>query len=203
MGGLMNLVPVVVEQSSRGERSFDIFSRLLRERIIFVSGEVEDGMAALVCAQLLFLEADNPAKEISLYINSPGGVVTAGFAIYDTMRYIKSPVATLCAGFAASMGSFLLMAGEPCRRVCLPNARIVLHQPSGGYSGQASDVARHAEDMIRTKRRITELYARHCGRTYEEAEAALDRDNFLDAEQAKAFGLIDHIYENRDGREAA
>jgi ATP-dependent Clp protease, protease subunit len=203
MGGLMNLVPVVVEQSSRGERSFDIFSRLLRERIIFVSGEVEDGMAALVCAQLLFLEADNPAKEISLYINSPGGVVTAGFAIYDTMRYIKSPVATLCAGFAASMGSFLLMAGEPGRRACLPNARIVLHQPSGGYSGQASDVARHAEDMIRTKRRITELYARHCGRTYEEAEAALDRDNFLDAEQAKAFGLIDHIYENRDGREAA
>ena len=199
----MSLVPMVVEQSSRGERSFDIFSRLLRERIIFVSGEVEDGMAALVCAQLLFLEADNPAKEISLYINSPGGVVTAGFAIYDTMRYIKSPVATLCAGFAASMGSFLLMAGEPGRRVCLPNARIVLHQPSGGYSGQASDVARHAEDMIRTKRRITELYAQHCGRTYEEAEAALDRDNFLDAEQAKAFGLIDHIYENRDGREAA
>jgi ATP-dependent Clp protease, protease subunit len=202
MGGLMNLVPMVVEQSSRGERSFDIFSRLLRERIIFVSGEVEDGMAALVCAQLLFLEADNPAKEISLYINSPGGVVTAGFAIYDTMQYIRSPVATLCAGFAASMGSFLLMAGEPGRRVCLPNARIVLHQPSGGYSGQASDVARHAEDMIKTKRQITELYARHCGRSYEEAETALDRDNFLDAEQAKAWGLIDHIYERRVDAEA-
>jgi ATP-dependent Clp protease, protease subunit len=203
MGGLMNLVPMVVEQSSRGERSFDIFSRLLRERIVFVSGEVEDGLAALVCAQLLFLEADNPSKEISLYINSPGGVVTAGLAIYDTMQYIKSPVATLCAGFAASMGSFLLMAGAPGRRVCLPNARIVLHQPSGGYSGQASDVARHAEDMIRTKRQITELYAKHCGRTYEEAETALDRDNFLDAEQAKAWGLIDHIYEHRDAGDAA
>jgi ATP-dependent Clp protease protease subunit len=197
----MNLVPMVVEQTSRGERSFDIFSRLLRERIVFVSGEVEDGMAALVCAQLLFLEADNPKKEISLYINSPGGVVTAGFAIYDTMQYVRSPVATLCSGFAASMGSFLLMAGEPGRRVALPNARIVLHQPSGGYSGQASDVARHAEDMIRTKRRITELYAQHCRRTYREAEIALDRDNFLDAEQAKAWGLVDHIYEKRADQE--
>ena len=199
----MNLVPMVVEQSSRGERSFDIFSRLLRERIIFVNGPVEDGMAALICAQLLFLEADNPKKEIFLYINSPGGVVTAGFAIYDTMQYIKSPVSTFCMGFAASMGSFLLMAGEPGHRVCLPNARIVLHQPSGGFSGQASDVARHAEDILKTKRQLQEIYAKHCGRTYEEIERALDRDNFLDAEEAKAFGLVDHVYGTRDEAEDA
>jgi ATP-dependent Clp protease protease subunit len=197
----MNLVPMVVEQSSRGERSFDIFSRLLRERIIFVNGPVEDGMSALICAQLLFLEADNPKKEIFLYINSPGGVVTAGFAIYDTMQYIKSPVSTFCMGFAASMGSFLLMAGEPGHRVCLPNARIVLHQPSGGFQGQASDIARHAEDILKTKRRLQEIYAKHCGRTYEEVERALDRDNFLDAEEAKAFGLVDHVYGTRDEAE--
>ena len=199
----MNLVPMVVEQSSRGERSFDIFSRLLRERIIFVNGPVEDGMAALICAQLLFLEADNPKKEIFLYINSPGGVVTSGFAVYDTMQYIKSPVSTFCMGFAASMGSFLLMAGEPGHRVCLPNARIVLHQPSGGFSGQASDVARHAEDILKTKRQLQEIYAKHCGRTYEEIERALDRDNFLDAEEAKAFGLVDHVYGTRDEAEDA
>jgi ATP-dependent Clp protease protease subunit len=204
MGGLsMNLVPMVVEQSSRGERSFDIFSRLLRERIIFLNGPIDDGVSALVCAQLLFLEAENPKKEIALYINSPGGVVTAGFAIYDTMQYIKSPVSTLCSGMAASMGSFLLMAGEPGHRVCLPNTSVILHQPSGGYSGQASDVERHAEDIIKTKRRITSLYAKHCGRTYEEAERALDRDNFLDAEQAKAWGLVDHVYERREEGEAA
>jgi ATP-dependent Clp protease protease subunit len=197
----MNLVPMVVEQSSRGERSFDIFSRLLRERIIFVNGPVEDGMSALISAQLLFLEADNPKKEIFLYINSPGGVVTAGFAIYDTMQYIKSPVSTFCMGFAASMGSFLLMAGEPGHRVCLPNARIVLHQPSGGFQGQASDIARHAEDILKTKRRLQEIYAKHCGRTYEEVERALDRDNFLDAEEAKAFGLVDHVYGTRDEAE--
>jgi ATP-dependent Clp protease protease subunit len=197
----MNLVPMVVEQSSRGERSFDIFSRLLRERIIFVNGPVEDGMSALICAQLLFLEADNPKKEIFLYINSPGGVVTAGFAIYDTMQYIKSPVSTFCMGFAASMGSFLLMAGEPGHRVCLPNARIVLHQPSGGFQGQASDIARHAEDILKTKRRLQEIYAKHCGRTYEEVEHALDRDNFLDAEEAKAFGLVDHVYGTREEAE--
>ncbi len=197
----MNLVPMVVEQSSRGERSFDIFSRLLRERIIFVNGPVEDGMAALICAQLLFLEADNPKKEIFLYINSPGGVVTAGFAIYDTMQYIKSPVSTFCMGFAASMGSFLLMAGEPGHRVCLPNARIVLHQPSGGFQGQASDIARHAEDILKTKRQLQTIYAKHCGRTYEEVERALDRDNFLDAEEAKAFGLVDHVYGTRDEAE--
>jgi len=204
MGGLtMNLVPMVVEQSSRGERSFDIFSRLLRERIIFLNGPIDDGVSALVCAQLLFLEAENPKKEIALYINSPGGVVTAGFAIYDTMQYIKSPVSTLCSGMAASMGSFLLMAGEPGHRVCLPNTSVILHQPSGGYSGQASDMARHAEDIIKTKRRLTELYAKHCGRTYEEVERALDRDNFLDAEQAKAWGLVDHVYERREEGEAA
>ena len=204
MGGLtMNLVPVVVEQSSRGERSFDIFSRLLRERIIFLNGPIDDGVSSLVCAQLLFLEAENPKKEIALYINSPGGVVTAGFAIYDTMQYIKSPVWTLCSGMAASMGSFLLMAGEPGHRVCLPNTSVILHQPSGGYSGQASDMERHAEDIIKTKRRITTLYAKHCGRTYEEAERALDRDNFLDAEQAKAWGLVDHVYARRDEGEAA
>ena len=204
MGGLtMNLVPMVVEQSSRGERSFDIFSRLLRERIIFLNGPIDDAVSALVCAQLLFLEAENPKKEIALYINSPGGVVTAGFAIYDTMQYIKSPVWTLCSGMAASMGSFLLMAGEPGHRVCLPNTSVILHQPSGGYSGQASDMERHAEDIIKTKRRITTLYAKHCGRTYEEAEQALDRDNFLDAEQAKAWGLVDHVFERREEGEAA
>jgi ATP-dependent Clp protease protease subunit len=204
MGGLtMNLVPMVVEQSSRGERSFDIFSRLLRERIIFLNGPIDDGVSALVCAQLLFLEAENPKKEIALYINSPGGVVTAGFAIYDTMQYIKSPVATLCSGMAASMGSFLLMAGEPGRRVCLPNTSVILHQPSGGYSGQASDMQRHAEDIIKTKRRINELYAKHCGRTYAEVEAALDRDNFLSAEDAKAFGLVDHVVERREEEAAA
>jgi len=201
MGGLMNLVPMVVESTSRGERSFDIFSRLLRERIIFVNGPVEDGMASLICAQLLFLEAENPKKEIGLYINSPGGVVTAGLAIYDTMQYIKAPVATLCMGFAASMGSLLLMAGEPGQRVCMPNARIVLHQPSGGFSGQASDIARHAEDIIKMRQRIYELYARHCGRTMEEVAVALDRDNFLDAQQAKAWGLVDHVWASRDEAE--
>jgi ATP-dependent Clp protease protease subunit len=202
MGGLMNLVPMVVEESSRGERAFDIFSRLLRERIIFLNGPIDDGVAALICAQLLFLEADNPKKPIDLYINSPGGVVTAGFAIYDTMQYIKSPVATVCMGMAASMGSFLLMAGEPGARVCLPNSGILLHQPSGGFSGQASDVERHAEDIIKTKRRLNETYAKHCGRTYEEVERDLDRDHFLNAEEAKAWGLVDHIYASREAREA-
>ena len=199
----MTLVPMVIEESSRGERSFDIYSRMLRERIIFLNGPVEDGMAATICAQLLFLESENPKKEIALYINSPGGVVTAGLAIYDTMQYVKAPVSTFCMGFAASMGSFLLMAGEPGRRVCLPNARIVLHQPSGGFQGQASDVARHAEDILKTKRRLNEIYAKHCGRTYEEVERALDRDNFLSAEEAKAFGLVDHVYGTREEQEGA
>jgi ATP-dependent Clp protease protease subunit len=203
MGGLMNLVPMVVEQSSRGERAFDIFSRLLKERIIFLNGPVEDGMAALICAQLLFLESENPKKEIAMYINSPGGAVTAGFAIYDTMQYIKSPVSTVCMGFAASMGSFLLMAGAKGRRIILPNARIVVHQPSGGFQGQASDIARHAEDIIKLKRRITELYAKHCGRSYEEVERTLDRDYFMSAEEAKAWGLVDHIYDAREELDAA
>ena len=199
----MNLVPMVVEQSSRGERSFDIFSRLLRERIIFLNGPVDDGLSALICAQLLFLEADNPKKEIFLYINSPGGVVTSGFAIYDTMQYIKSPVSTFCMGMAASMGSFLLMAGEPGQRICLPNARILLHQPSGGFSGQASDIERHAEDIIKTRRQMYTLYAKHCGRTYEEVERALDRDNFMSAEEAKAWGLVDHVYGSREESDPA
>jgi ATP-dependent Clp protease, protease subunit len=198
MRGLdMTLVPMVVEESSRGERAFDIFSRLLRERIIFLNGEVEDGMAALICAQLLFLEAENPKKEIALYINSPGGMVTAGMAIYDTMQYIRSPVATTCMGFAASMGSFLLMAGEPGKRVALPNARIMLHQPSGGYQGKVSDIERHAEDIVKTKRQINELYAKHCGRTYEEVERTLDRDHFMSAEDAKAWGIVDEVWSGR------
>jgi ATP-dependent Clp protease protease subunit len=193
----MGLVPMVIEESSRGERAFDIFSRLLRERIVFVNGPVEDGMAALVCAQLLYLEAENPKKEVSLYINSPGGVVTAGFAIYDTMQYIRSPVATFCMGFAASMGSFLLMAGEPGRRISMPNARIMVHEPSGGFQGKASEIERHAEEILATKRRIHELYAKHCGRTLEEVVRAVDRDNFMSAEEAKAFGLIDMVSADR------
>src|ERR1700761_6689775 len=195
---MMNLVPMVGEQSSRGERAFDIFSRLLRERVVFLNGPIDDGVSALICAQLLFLEAENPKKQIDLYINSPGGMVPSGLAIYDTMQYIKSPVATLCMGMAASMGSFLLMAGEAGSRVSLPNARIMLHQPSGGFRGQASDIERHAEDIIKTKRRLNELYAKHTGKTVEDVERALDRDNFLSAEEAKTFGLVDHVYEKRD-----
>lgn len=197
MGGVMSLVPMVVEESGRGERAFDIYSRLLKERIIFLNGPVEDNMSALICAQLLFLEADAPRKPISMYINSPGGSVTSGLAIYDTMQYISSPVATVCMGFAASMGSFLLMAGEPGSRISLPNSRIVLHQPSGGFQGQASDFARHAEDILKTKRRITEIYAEHCGRAYEDVEQTLDRDFFMTAQDAKEWGLIDHIYKTR------
>ena len=192
-----NLIPMVVEQSSRGERSFDIYSRLLRERIIFLNGPIDDGVSALVCAQLLFLESEQPKKEISIYINSPGGVVTSGMAIYDTMQYITSPVATLCMGTARSMGSFLLMAGEPGRRVALPNASILLHQPSGGYQGQASDIQRHAEDIVKVKRRMIDLYARHCGRTEEEVERTLDRDYFMTAEEAKAWGIVDAVYDKR------
>ena len=198
----MNLVPMVVEQTSRGERAFDIFSRLLKERIIFLTGPVEDGMSALICAQLLFLESENPKKEIAIYINSPGGVVTSGLAIYDTMQYIKSPVSTVCVGMAASMGSFLLAAGEPGHRVSLPNSRIMVHQPSGGFRGQASDIERHAEDIIKTKRRLNELYAKHTGQSVEAIERALDRDNFLSAEEAKTFGLVDNVYEKRDAAEA-
>ena len=199
----MNLVPMVVEQSSRGERAFDIFSRLLRERVIFLNGPVEDGMSALICAQLLYLESENPKKPIDMYINSPGGVVTSGLAIYDTMQYIRCPVSTTCMGMAASMGSFLLMAGEKGMRVALPNARIMVHQPSGGFQGKASDIERHAEDIIRTKRRLNEIYAKHCGRTYEEVERTLDRDHFMSAEEAKEWGLVDHIYDSRESAEKA
>jgi ATP-dependent Clp protease protease subunit len=192
-----NLVPMVIEQSSRGERAFDIFSRLLRERIIFVNGPIEDGMAALVCAQLLSLESDNPNKEVALYINSPGGMVTSGFAIYDTMRYIRCPVSTVCIGTARSMASFLLMAGTPGRRIALPNSSVVVHQPLGGFQGQASDIERHAEDIVKTKRRMIALYAEHCGRTAEEVERTLDRDYFMTADEAKAWGIVDHVYDTR------
>ena len=188
---MSNFVPVVIEQSSRGERSFDIFSRLLRERIVFLNGQIDDNMSAIICAQLLFLEAEGAGKEIAMYINSPGGVVTSGFAIYDTMQYIKCPISTVCMGFAASMASFLLMAGTPGRRIALPNASIVLHQPLGGFQGQASDIQRHAEGILRTKRQMTELYAQHCGRTYEDVERTLDRDFFMTAREAKDWGLVD------------
>jgi ATP-dependent Clp protease protease subunit len=194
----LQLVPMVVEQSSRGERSFDIYSRLLRERIVFLNGEVNDTVSALVCAQLLFLEAENPKKPIYLYINSPGGVVTSGFAMYDTMQYITSPVHTVCMGTARSMGSFLLMAGEPGERVALPNSSLHVHQPLGGFQGQASDILIHAEEMRQTKHRVISLYAKHCGRTYEDVERTLDRDHFMSAEEAREWGLIDRILSVRD-----
>jgi ATP-dependent Clp protease, protease subunit len=194
----MNLVPMVVEQTNRGERAFDIFSRLLKERIIFITGPVEDGMATLVCAQLLFLEAE---KEISLYINSPGGVVTSGMAIYDTMQFIKPPVSTLCIGQAASMGSLLLCAGEKDMRFATPNARIMVHQPSGGFQGQASDIERHAQDIIKMKRRLNEVYVKHTGRDYETIERTLDRDHFMTAEEAKDFGIIDKVISSRSAIE--
>ena len=193
----MNLVPMVVEQTNRGERAYDIFSRLLKERIIFITGGIEDGMASLIVAQLLFLEAENPKKEISMYINSPGGVVTSGMAIYDTMQFIRPPVATLCIGQAASMGSLLLCAGEKGMRYALPNARILLHQPSGGFQGQASDIERHAEDIIKMKRRLNEVYVRHTGQDYETIDRTLDRDYFMSAEDARAFGLVDEVITKR------
>jgi ATP-dependent Clp protease protease subunit len=197
----MNLVPMVVEQSNRGERAYDIFSRLLKERIIFVTGPVEDGMASLVCAQLLWLEAENPKKEISMYINSPGGVVTSGLAIYDTMEFIKPPVTTLCIGQAASMGSLLLTAGAKDLRFSLPNSRIMVHQPSGGYQGQVTDIMIHARETENLKRRLNEIYVKHTGRSYDEIETALERDNFLTAESAKEFGLIDKVIESRESIE--
>ncbi|WP_062229279.1 ATP-dependent Clp protease proteolytic subunit [Aureimonas frigidaquae] len=199
----LNLVPMVVEQTNRGERAYDIFSRLLKERIIFVTGPIEDSMATLVCAQLLFLEAENPKKEISLYINSPGGVVTSGMAIYDTMQFIKPAVATLCIGQAASMGSLLLCAGHKDMRFATPNARIMVHQPSGGFSGQASDIERHAQDIIKLKRRLNEVYVQHTGQDYETIERTLDRDHFMTAEEALSFGLIDKVYSSRDALEGA
>ncbi len=193
----LSLVPMVIEQTNRGERAYDIFSRLLKERIIFINGPVEDGMAMLVCAQLLFLEAENPKKEISLYINSPGGVVTSGMAIYDTMQFIRPPVSTLCMGQAASMGSLLLTAGAKGHRFTLPNARIMVHQPSGGFQGQASDIERHAQDIIKMKRRLNEIYVQHTGQDYEVIEKTLDRDHFMTAEEAKAFGLVDDVIQYR------
>ena len=194
----MQLVPMVVERSERGERSYDSYSRLLRERIIFLNGEVDDTVSALVCAQLLFLESENPEKPIHLYINSPGGVISSGLAMYDTMQYISAPVHTLCMGTARSMGSFLLMAGEPGHRAALANASLHVHQPLGGVQGQASDIFIHAEEMQRTKQRITQLYARHCGRSFEEVEQTLDRDRFMSAEQACEWGLIDQVLVRRD-----
>jgi ATP-dependent Clp protease protease subunit len=197
---------MVVEQTNRGERAFDIYSRLLKERVIFITGPIEDHMATLVTAQLLFLEAENPKKEIAMYINSPGGVVTSGMAIYDTMQFIKPPVSTLCIGLAASMASLLLTAGETGMRFALPNARILLHQPSGGFQGQASDIERHAEDIIKMKRRLNEIYVKHTGQNYETIEKTLDRDYFLTAEEAQKFGLIDRVLTTRsalDGGEKA
>ncbi|MGT2480956.1 ATP-dependent Clp protease proteolytic subunit [Methylobacterium oryzae CBMB20] len=197
------LVPMVVEQSSRGERAFDIYSRLLRERIIFLTGPVEDYGASLIVAQLLFLEAENPKKEISFYINSPGGVVTSGLSIYDTMQFIRCPVTTLCVGQAASMGSLLLTAGEPGHRFALPNARIMVHQPSGGFQGQATDILIHAREIEALKRRLNEIYVKHTGRDYDTIHTALERDNFMTADAAKEFGLIDEVIEKRPEPAAA
>ena len=191
------LVPMVVEQTSRGERSYDIFSRLLKERIIFVSGPVHDGMATLIVAQLLFLEAENPSKEIAMYINSPGGVVTSGLSIYDTMQYIRPKVSTLCIGQAASMGSLLLAAGETGMRYSLPNSRVMVHQPSGGFQGQESDIALQAKEILELKERLNKIYVKHCGQSLKKVEAALDRDNFMTAEAAKEWGIIDQIVDKR------
>jgi ATP-dependent Clp protease protease subunit len=193
----LNLVPMVVEQTNRGERAYDIFSRLLKERIVFITGGIDDGVSTLVVAQLLFLEADNPKKEVNMYINSPGGVVTSGLAIYDTMQFIRPAVTTLCIGQAASMGSLLLTAGEKGMRFCLPNARVLLHQPSGGFQGQASDIERHAEDIIRLKRRLNEIYVKHTGQSYETIERTLDRDFMMSATDAQKFGLIDKVIDKR------
>ncbi len=192
------LVPMVVEQTARGERAFDIYSRLLKERIIFVVGPVDDNMSTLICAQLLFLESENPKKDISMYINSPGGIVTSGLAIYDTMQYIKPDVSTVCFGQAASMGSLLLASGAKGKRYSLPNSRIMLHQPSGGFQGQATDIEIHAKEILDLKSRLNEIYNKHTGKTTKEIEKALDRDNFLKPEDAKNFGLIDHVVDKRE-----
>jgi ATP-dependent Clp protease protease subunit len=192
------MVPMVVEQTNRGERAFDIYSRLLKERVIFVTGGVEDYMASVITAQLLFLEADNPKKEISMYINSPGGVVTSGMAIYDTMQYIRAPVSTVCIGQAASMGSLLLTAGEKDMRFALPNARIMVHQPSGGFQGQASDIERQAQEILDMRARLNKIYVHHTGQTLRKIEDALERDTFMTAEQAKDFGLIDTVTTKRE-----
>ncbi len=200
---MSTLVPMVVEQTSRGERAYDIYSRLLKERVIFVTGPIEDYMASLITAQLLFLEAENPKKEISMYINSPGGVVTAGMAIYDTMQYIRPPVSTLCIGQAASMGSLLLAAGEKDMRFALPNARIMVHQPSGGFQGQASDIERHAQEILDMRARLNKIYVNHTGQTLRKIEDALERDTFMTADQAKDFGLIDKVVTARGTDDAS
>jgi len=191
------LVPMVVEQTNRGERAYDIYSRLLKERIIFITGPIEDGMASLVVAQLLFLEAENPKKEVSMYINSPGGIVTSGLAIYDTMQFIRPAVSTLCTGQAASMGSLLLAAGAKDLRFALPNARIMVHQPSGGFQGQATDIMLHAQEILNLKRRLNEIYVKHTGQPLKKIEDALERDMFLTSEMAKDFGLIDKVIDKR------
>jgi ATP-dependent Clp protease, protease subunit len=197
------LIPQVIENTSRGERGFDIYSRLLRERIVFLTGPLDDHVASVIVAQLLFLEAENPKKEISMYINSPGGVVTSGLAIYDTMQFIRPKVSTLCIGQAASMGSLLLAAGEAGMRFALPNARIMVHQPSGGFQGQASDIVRHAEDIMKVKRRLNEIYVRHTGRDYDSIENTLDRDHFMSAEESRTFGIVDQVIEKRPDEPAA
>ena len=193
-----NLIPMVVEQSNRGERAYDIYSRLLKERIVFVTGPIEDYMASVITAQLLYLEAENPKKEVSMYINSPGGVVSSGLAIYDTMQYIKPEVSTLCIGQAASMGSLLLAAGAKNKRFALPNSRIMVHQPSGGFQGQASDIERHAKEIISLRGRLNEIYVSHTGKDLKTIESALDRDTFMTSEDAKNFGLIDKVVEKRE-----
>jgi len=192
-----NLIPMVVEQSNRGERAYDIYSRLLKERIVFLVGPVDDSVASLITAQLLFLESENPKKEIYLYINSPGGLVTSGLGIYDTMQYIKSEVSTLCIGQAASIASFLLAAGEKGKRFSLPNSRVMVHQPSAGFTGQATDIEIHAKEVLSLKKRLNEIYSKHTGKSVEEVKAALERDNFMTAENAKSFGLIDKVVDKR------
>ncbi len=193
----MQLVPMVVEQTNRGERAYDIFSRLLKERIIFITGPIDDHTATLVVAQLLFLEAENPKKELSMYINSPGGVVTSGMAIYDTMQFVRPPVSTLCVGQAASMGSLLLAAGAKDMRFALPNARIMVHQPSGGFQGQATDIMLHAQEILNLKKRLNEIYVKHTGQSLKKIEDALERDYFLTAEMARDFGLVDKVIDRR------
>ena len=197
------LVPMVVEQSARGERAYDIYSRLLKERIIFISGPINDSVSTLVVAQLLFLEAENPKKEISMYINSPGGIVTSGLSIYDTMQYVRPEISTLCIGQAASMGSLLLAAGHPGKRFSLPNSRIMLHQPSGGFQGQASDIALHAEEILNLKKRLNAIYVKHCKQKLSKVESTLDRDNFMTAEDAQSWGIIDKIVDARKNSELA
>jgi len=191
------LVPMVVEQTNRGERAYDIYSRLLKERIIFLTGAINDAVATIVCAQLLYLESENPNKDIAIYINSPGGIVTSGLAMYDTMQYIRPDISTVCIGQAASAGSLLLMAGAKDKRYSLPNAKIMVHQPSGGYEGQATDIEIHAREIIKTKARLNEIYAKHTGQPLNAIEDAMDRDKFMSADEAKEFGLIDHVVTNR------